>query len=441
MSGNIWAVLNNVEEDGKLKPKKKPVNKAKPAANQKPAVGPNGKPQLTAKAARAFQQPKQQPKKKPQPAAAAPAAAAKSPAPTAAKSSPAASAGKKGAAPQAKPQPPAMVVKPAAAAPVIQATPSAQSSPKVQSFQRALSQVLNGQAAFFQVSLGRSSEVGVLQANPYRVVGDLVKSPQFITNLGLALKKDAGQFAKKDARTKIQGRVNRVGVAHHLLSLLSGYSPIDQSKTDDEATRLVTGFLEAVWNLPPPAEPVKRIEPSRVEEASEEDEMIGSAGNVKRDAVTLFDFIAPAKVKGGKKKGAAKPAQQAQAGKGKEKVDAAPAPAAAVPVAAAQPAAAAAAPAAAAQPAKPAVEGKKDDPTSWRTDLVDSARQLAKRIPGNIQCVRVEPTFLYTAPEVKASGKQQPYFFRDEGCDHCYALWEDGKGDIYFLITTGGVSA
>jgi hypothetical protein len=51
-----------------------------------------------------------------------------------------------------------------------------------------------------------------------------------------------------------------VGVAHHLLSLLSGYSPIDQSKTDDEATRLVTGFLEAVWNLPPPAEPVKRIE-------------------------------------------------------------------------------------------------------------------------------------------------------------------------------------
>jgi hypothetical protein len=62
------------------------------------------------------------------------------------------------------------------------------------------------------------------------------------------------------ARTKIQGRVNRVGVAHHLLSLLSGYSPIDQSKTDDEATRLVTGFLEAVWNLPPPAEPVKRIE-------------------------------------------------------------------------------------------------------------------------------------------------------------------------------------
>jgi hypothetical protein len=55
--------------------------------------------------------------------------------------------------------------------------------------------------------------------------------------------------------------------------------------------------------------------------------------------------------------------------------------------------------------------------------------------------VKVEPTFLYTAPEVKASGKQQPYFFRDEGCDHCYALWEDGKGDIYFLITTGGVSA
>jgi hypothetical protein len=133
-----------------------------------------------------------------------------------------------------------------------------------------------------------------------------------------------------------------------------------------------------------------------VEEASEEDEMIGSAGNVKRDAVTLFDFIAPAKVKGGKKKGAAKPAQQAQAGKGKEKVDAAPAPAAAVPVAAAQPAAAAAAPAAAAQPAKPAVEGKKDDPTSWRTDLVDSARQLAKRIPGNIQCVRVRcPPFFF----------------------------------------------
>jgi hypothetical protein len=134
-----------------------------------------------------------------------------------------------------------------------------------------------------------------------------------------------------------------------------------------------------------------------MEEASEEDEMIGSAGNVKRDAVTLFDFIAPAKVKGGKKKGAAKPAQQAQAGKGKEKVDAAPAPAAAAaPVAAAQPAAAAAAaPAAAAQP-KPAVEGKKDDPTSWRTDLVDSARQLAKRIPGNIQCVRVRcPPFFF----------------------------------------------
>jgi hypothetical protein len=61
-------------------------------------------------------------------------------------------------------------------------------------------------------------------------------------------------------RTKIQGRVNRIGVAHHLLSLLSGYSPVDQAKTDDEATRLVTGFLEAVWNLPPPAEPVKRIE-------------------------------------------------------------------------------------------------------------------------------------------------------------------------------------
>lgn len=121
MSSNIWAVLNNVEEDGKLKPKKKPVNKAKPAANQKPALGPNGKPQLTAKAARAFQQPKQQPKKKPQPAA-APAAAAKSPAPApaAAKSTPTASAGKKGAAPQAKPQAPAMVVKPAAAAPVIQ---------------------------------------------------------------------------------------------------------------------------------------------------------------------------------------------------------------------------------------------------------------------------------------------------------------------------------
>jgi len=123
MSGNIWAVLNNVEEDGKLKPKKKPVNKAKPAANQKPALSPNGKPQLTAKAARAFQQPKQQPKKKPQPAA-APAAAAKSPqpaaAPAAAKSTPTASAGKKGAAPQAKAQAPAMVVKPAAAAPVIQ---------------------------------------------------------------------------------------------------------------------------------------------------------------------------------------------------------------------------------------------------------------------------------------------------------------------------------
>ena len=116
MSGNIWAVLNNVEEDGKLKPKKKPVNKAKVAANQKPALGPNGKPQLTAKAARAFQQPKQQPKKKPQPAA----APAPTPAPAAAKSSPAASAGKKGAAPQAKPQAPAMVVKPAAAAPVIQ---------------------------------------------------------------------------------------------------------------------------------------------------------------------------------------------------------------------------------------------------------------------------------------------------------------------------------
>jgi hypothetical protein len=122
--------------------------------------------------------------------------------------------------------------------------------------------------------------------------------------------------------------------------------------------------------------------------------MIGSAGSVKRDAVTLFDFIAPAKVKGGKKKGgaaaAAKPAQQA--GKGKEKADAAPAPvaAAAAPVAAAQPAAAATDAQPAQQPAKPQLPaGKKDDPTTWRTDLLDSARQLSKRIPGNIQCVRV----------------------------------------------------
>jgi hypothetical protein len=42
--------------------------------------------------------------------------------------------------------------------------------------------------------------VSVLQANPYRVVGDLVKSPQFVTNLGLALKKDASLLAKKDVR-------------------------------------------------------------------------------------------------------------------------------------------------------------------------------------------------------------------------------------------------
>jgi hypothetical protein len=176
-----------------------------------------------------------------------------------------------------------------------------------------------------------------------------------------------------------------------------------------------------------------------VEVADEEDEMIGSAGNVKRDAMTLSDFITikPAKVKGGKKGGKPQPPAQ-QTGKGKEKVDA-PAPTPAAQPAA--PAPAASSPtvetAAAARPQAQVPEGKKDDPTSWRTDLVDSAKQLSRRIPANIQCVRVEPAFLWSAEEVKASGKQQPHYFKGQGCDHCYAFWEDGKGDIYFLVTNG----
>ena len=117
MSGNICAVLNNLEEDGNLKPKKNPVNKGKAsgATQNQPTIGPNGKPQLTAKAAKAFQQPKQQPKKKPQPAAAAPAAKA------APASSSSTAGAKKGAAPAKAQQGPAMVVKPAA--PVVQVLP------------------------------------------------------------------------------------------------------------------------------------------------------------------------------------------------------------------------------------------------------------------------------------------------------------------------------
>lgn len=77
---------------------------------------------------------------------------------------------------------------------------SAQSQQKIQAFQKALNSVLNGPSAFFQASLMRSSEVSVLQNNPYRVVGDMVKSPQFATNLGLALKRDAKEITKKDVR-------------------------------------------------------------------------------------------------------------------------------------------------------------------------------------------------------------------------------------------------
>jgi hypothetical protein len=123
MSSNTWAVLNNVDDEGKLKPKKKPAvsNKAKSAAKtqQKPQAGSSSKPQLTAKAARAFQQPKQQPKKPAAAAAPAPVAAKPAAAIQVASSSSSSGAAKKGAAvpaPQAKPQAPAMVVK--AAAPI-----------------------------------------------------------------------------------------------------------------------------------------------------------------------------------------------------------------------------------------------------------------------------------------------------------------------------------
>jgi len=264
------------------------------------------------------------------------------------------------------------------------------------------------------VELARGGEQSVLQSNPYRVVVNMVKGPQFISNMGLALKQDAREFTKKDVRVvpssvdtlglndiylstmaqmqvKILGRVNRVTFAHHLLSLLSG---VGRAKPDQEATRLVTGFFEAIWNLPPPPEPVKRAEYAEPlslrfwlvidrlflyafffwfgsrfsdETADEVDEILGSAGNVKRD-VTLSDFIT-IKTKGGKSKGKqqagkAQGVSQAKAEVPKESET--------------QP-----------QPETQQEPETKVDPLNSRPDLLDTAKLLAKRIPFSFQCVRV----------------------------------------------------
>lgn len=111
MSGNLWSVLNNVADDtenGKIK-FKKPANQnanKKKAAPKKPTDAPNrgasggasNKPQLTAKAARAFRD-GQHPKK------------VKAPQPQQQKRPAPAGVAAKSQAPAAAPQGPAMVVK------------------------------------------------------------------------------------------------------------------------------------------------------------------------------------------------------------------------------------------------------------------------------------------------------------------------------------------
>ncbi len=245
--------------------------------------------------------------------------------------------------------------------------------------------MLNGKAVHFQVALTRGSEVEALKTQSKRIIGDLIKSDKFVVALGNALKVDGKQYQKPDMKGQLAiNRVNRVAFAHNLLALLTGLSHVDAQKSDEEAKELVGDFFESLWNIPaPPEKDAKMLFDDHRFEKEQPDELegVGSAGNLKRENLTLFDFIAPAKQKGKKKNGAAAAGNKKPESKGKEiaeveKKEEEPQ----VPKKNES------------EELRKLILQRKDDPIAWVANnfsLKETARNLSKRIPSNVNSVKV----------------------------------------------------